>query len=551
MIVIKRTLWGLGIVALLVSVIAGGAYYWTGRQGPAFETSKVAGVTITEVPCPSDISGGPRCGKIKAPLDYSGKDAGSIDVGFVFYRALLQEGDGQTLLQFIDGGPGQVMSDDMKPSPMRLMRWQFRNRPLLFIDPRGVGGISEMLNCPLKTAYDFEVNMSDIVAACAEKIGARRIHYTSANTVRDFDLVRRALGFTSIDLISFSYGTALAPMYAALQPNVVRTMTLDGAYQFTNYNNPYFTTFYDGAMRQLRQICERAAGCKIENTIQHLNSVVATLRTAPKPIKPTGTGWMIAPGKQLNPGAIISLLTANGNITSDDDGTIKIFYPLIGALYNAANGDWSLLEQIAALHLQKNILPHSSENSKTVSLANNITCQESSSVLWSAAQNPDQRAATFETTIARYPDKARFGPFTPREWSLNSFQSEYDECLKYPAPPTGRAIERRESFVSTLPRTTPVLIMNGDLDQQTPHEDAMTAAALFDKPFYARFKHFNHVIMPNSLCAMNMVADFMRTKAVANPNQCADSDAAPYVIDRIPMKDRKPNAKTAENGFIR
>jgi pimeloyl-ACP methyl ester carboxylesterase len=541
----------LAAVILLALVVAGGGYWWTGRQGPVFEASKVAGVTITEIPCPAEVSAGPRCGKINAPLDYTGKEAGTIDVGFLFYPALLPEGDGKTLLQFIDGGPGQVMSDNIKPSPMRLMRWQFRNRPLLFVDARGVGGLSNALKCTLKSTYELDANETDIVAACAEKIGPQRIHYTSANTVRDFDLVRRALGYTSVDLISFSYGTALAPIYAAMQPKVVRTITLDGAFQFIDYENPYYTTFYDGAMRQLRQVCERAASCSFEDSVKQLNAVVATLREAPRPIKPTGPGWKIAPGKQLDPGAVISLLTKNAKISADDDGDFKIFYPLIGALRNAAAGDWSLLEQITALDLQRNSLPESGDDQKTYPLSNAITCQEGSNILWKAAESPDQRAVTFERIIATYPDKSRFGPFTVREWSLNTFQSEYEECLKYPAPPAGQVIERRESFAAALPRATPVLVLNGDLDLQTPHEDARRAASLFDKANYAEFKHFNHVIMPNSLCAMTMVADFIRTKTVINPNQCAVSDAAPYIIDRIPTKDRNPDAKTAGNNFLR
>jgi pimeloyl-ACP methyl ester carboxylesterase len=547
----KLSLWVFGGLALAVMIVAGTAYWWTGRQGPAFEASRVAGVKIIEVDCPKGISGGPRCGKIKAPLDYSGKDAGTIDVGFVFYPALFPEGDGKTLLQFIDGGPGQVMSDDMKPSPMRLMRWQFRNRPLLFIDARGVGGLSEALRCPVKSSYDLNENETEVVAACAEKIGPQRVQFTSANTVRDFDLVRRALGFPSVDLIGFSYGTALAPMYASLRPKAVRSITLDGAFQFTNYANPYFTTFYDGAMRQLRQVCERASECNYKETRNALNVVVAALRQAPRPIKATGPGWRIAPEQRLDPGAVISLLTKNAGIAPDDDGTMKVFYPLIGALRKAAGGDWTLLEQIAELDLQRNDLPKSSADHKTLALASTITCQEGSAVPWSVLQSPDQRKAAFESAVATYPDKARFGPFTAREWSLYTFQSEYNECLKYPAPPVGRAIERRESFATALPTSTPILILNGDLDLQTPHEDAQNAAAAFDKPYYARFKHFNHVIMPNSLCAMTMIADFIRSRTVAELNQCLDTDAVPYVTDHISEKMRSPDAANGGGGFVR
>jgi pimeloyl-ACP methyl ester carboxylesterase len=548
---LKKCLLVLGGLTMIGGVTASGAYWWTGRQGPEFEASKFAGVTITEVQCPSGISGGPRCGKIKAPLDYSNVAAGTIGVGFVFYPALLPEGDGKTLLQFIDGGPGQIMSEDIRPSPMRLMRWQFRNRPLLFVDPRGVGGLSQALRCPAISGYELDANESDVVAACAVSIGSQRTHYSSANTVRDFDLVRRVLGFKQVDLIAFSYGTALAPMYDSIKPGVVRSMTLDGAFQFSNYENPYFTTFFDGAMRQLNQVCERAIGCKIDETRQNLVTVVTALRDAPRSINPTGVGWKIEAGRRLDAGTIVSLLTKNASIERDDDGKVKVFYPLIGALRNAASGDWVLLELLAALDLQKNALAASSEDQKTFPLASIITCQEGSNTTWSRALPIEQRSAAFEVAIARYPDAIRFRPFTAREWSLNAFQSEYAECLKYPKAPVGVSIERRENFAATSPRETPVLILNGDLDLQTPHEDAKNAAAQFTKPFYARFKHFNHVIMPNSVCALNMVADFIRQKAVADPNVCMDTDATPYVIDRLPSKARNPDATDIGLNFLR
>jgi pimeloyl-ACP methyl ester carboxylesterase len=549
--VLKRFLLGFGGLVGVIGICAGGAYWWTGKQGPEFGPSMVAGMTITEVKCPPKIPGGPRCGTITAPLDYTGKAAGTVQVGFVFYPALLPEGDGKTLLQFIDGGPGQIMSKDIEPSPMRLMRWQFRNRPLLFVDARGVGGLSQALRCPAFSDYDFQTNETDIVAACATTIGPQRIHYTSANTVRDFDLVRRVLGFQRVDLIAFSYGTALAPMYAAMEPKVVRSITLDGAYQLSDYANPYFTTFYDGAMRQLDQVCQRATNCKTEETRQNLANVVMALRKAPRPLTPTGSGWKIEGARQLDAGAIVSLLTKNARIERDDDGKIKVFYPLIGALKNAANGDWVLLEQLAALDLQRNTLPKSAEDRTTFPLASTVTCQEGSNTVWPASLPIEQRSGVFEAAIARYPNSTRFGSFTPREWSLNTFQSEYSECLKYPTPPIGTAIERRDAFVANLPRETPVLILNGDLDLQTPHEDARNAAAQFNKPFYASFKHFNHVIMPNSLCAMDMVAGFIRTNVVSNPNACADSDAAPYVIDRLSAKTLNPDASEIGGGFLR
>jgi pimeloyl-ACP methyl ester carboxylesterase len=547
---IRNTLVGLGGITAFAAIGAGSGYWWLGMQGPPLK-SQLASYPITEISCPPEISANPRCGKIKVPLDYSGKEPGSIEVGFVFYPALLPEGDNDTVLQMIDGGPGQVMSDDLKPSPMRLMRWQFRNRPMLFVDARGVGGLSAHLPCPVKNSYDLEANKDQIVAKCAETYGAGRLQYTSINTARDFDLVRRALGFKQTDLIAFSYGTALAPIYVALAPKAVRSIVLDGAYQYTPYANPYFTTFHDGALRQFRQVCERTTGCDPAQSLAQLAQVAASLRASPRAIRPTGQGWQLPPDAKLDPGVLVAMLTKNAGILKDDDGDFRIFYPLLGAVARASNGDWVLLERLAALELQENVLATSAAQHQTVGLRSTITCQEGSGLPWSLTLDPKQRPAALDASIKSISDPRPFAPFTPQEWIRNSFQEEFSECRLYPSPPLGKNVERRETVRAQQPRDIPVLILNGDLDLQTPHEDAREAAKLFNGTVFARFKHFNHVIMPNSLCAMGMVADFIRQRKVADANACLDSDALPYVINRLPKAKMTPDAASEAVNFLR
>jgi pimeloyl-ACP methyl ester carboxylesterase len=53
-------------------------------------------------------------------------------------------------------------------------------------------------------------------------------HMTSADTARDMDLVRRALGDEQLNYYGISYGSILGATYAAMFPTRVRTMVLDG-----------------------------------------------------------------------------------------------------------------------------------------------------------------------------------------------------------------------------------------------------------------------------------------------------------------------------------
>ena len=49
---------------------------------------------------------------------------------------------------------------------------------------------------------------------------------TTANTARDMDQIRRAVGDKQMNYLGFSYGTELGSIYAKLFPSVVRVMAV-------------------------------------------------------------------------------------------------------------------------------------------------------------------------------------------------------------------------------------------------------------------------------------------------------------------------------------
>jgi pimeloyl-ACP methyl ester carboxylesterase len=53
-------------------------------------------------------------------------------------------------------------------------------------------------------------------------------HVSTADTARDLDLLRRAVGERSLTYIGLSYGTFLGATYANLFPGKVRALALDG-----------------------------------------------------------------------------------------------------------------------------------------------------------------------------------------------------------------------------------------------------------------------------------------------------------------------------------
>ncbi|MFI7588564.1 alpha/beta fold hydrolase [Spongisporangium articulatum] len=127
------------------------------------------------------------------------------------------------------------------------------------LDPRGVGASTPNLDCgagsTLGALYDldgrdtsaanqkaFRTLDVDYANQCSKTPLARYI--TTAQTVRDFDLVRAVLGEKKISYVGFSFGTWIGASYASVFPDRTDRFVLDGNIDFSS------STSYSSAIRQ-------------------------------------------------------------------------------------------------------------------------------------------------------------------------------------------------------------------------------------------------------------------------------------------------------------
>jgi pimeloyl-ACP methyl ester carboxylesterase len=93
------------------------------------------------------------------------------------------------------------------------------------------GSFPEMPTDPSGMPGFFEKS-KELAYLCEQKAGDILEHVSTANTARDLDLLRRAVGDQKLTYHGISYGTQLGATYANLFPDRIRAMAFDGTMDF-------------------------------------------------------------------------------------------------------------------------------------------------------------------------------------------------------------------------------------------------------------------------------------------------------------------------------
>jgi pimeloyl-ACP methyl ester carboxylesterase len=123
-------------------------------------------------------------------------------------------------------------------------------------------GQSHPLECELPEDDDIETEaIIAVLQACPDTLDADLRFYTTEIAMHDLDLVREALGYTTLNLYGASYGTRAALTYLRLYPDRVRSVVLDAVV------SPDYRLFLntaqdaDRALDLLFARCETDAAC--------------------------------------------------------------------------------------------------------------------------------------------------------------------------------------------------------------------------------------------------------------------------------------------------
>ncbi len=184
------------------------------------------------------------CSELPVPIDYARPADGNLKLALVERPATDAPVLGDVVIN--PGGPGgsgvQYLEAESYIFPAELTD----HFNLVSFDPRGVGqsdpvaclAASELVHNVLNfdpdpvTVAQLSTRVSGEKAfarSCAEHTSMTLLENVgTADTVRDLDRIRAALGQSKLNYLGFSYGTYLGELYDEQYPRHVRAMVLDG-----------------------------------------------------------------------------------------------------------------------------------------------------------------------------------------------------------------------------------------------------------------------------------------------------------------------------------
>ncbi|MFC4124705.1 alpha/beta hydrolase [Nocardia rhizosphaerae] len=209
----------------------------------------------------ADCEDGFQCAMARVPLDYHSPQGEQLELAVIKLPAT-DPGlrIGTLFVNF--GGPGPSGVDRLRARA----RWpwlfseELRARfDLVSWDPRGVsrsagaqcfGSVDEQaeylgsfpgIPTDPQDEPEFFARSADLAARCGATAGPILRHASTANTARDLDLLRRAVGDAALTYHGISYGTQVGAVYANMFPGRVRAMALDGSLDFAGNANGHDT----------------------------------------------------------------------------------------------------------------------------------------------------------------------------------------------------------------------------------------------------------------------------------------------------------------------
>ena len=206
---------------------------------PEVRASPAATGPLRWAPCDDPAKPGAECATLSVPVDWTYPEGPKFDLA-VARRKATDPGARVGSMVFGPGGPGDSGVQMVVGNVGRFSPEVRRRFDIVSFDPRGVGRsnpvtcssglLAERPSPELKSQAGFDATLAynkRLRADCRARTGPVFDHLDTAQTVRDVDALRVALGERKLTFHGSSYGTLLGAQYAETYPRRVRAMVLE------------------------------------------------------------------------------------------------------------------------------------------------------------------------------------------------------------------------------------------------------------------------------------------------------------------------------------
>jgi pimeloyl-ACP methyl ester carboxylesterase len=277
-----------------------------------------------------------QCGTVTVPIDYRDPAGETIDLALNKVPAA----DPSKVIGPLvvnPGGPGAPGTDYAEQAPLAFRPQLLERFDIVGFDPRGTGD-SDPVDClsddelsaflaadpdpdDAAEGEEYAAGQVSFFQGCVQRSDSLIGHVTTIETARDLDVIRAALGQTTLNYFGASYGTKLGATYAELFPKKVGRLVLDGAIDVSLQSRDLSLAQAGGfetALRSYVDNCTQDGDCFLGDTVdegmQTISDLLDDIEAQPLPTQ------------------------------QDRDLTVgNAFYGLVAPLYNRDN--WSLLDQ--------------------------------------------------------------------------------------------------------------------------------------------------------------------------------------------------------------
>ena len=410
-----------------------------------------------------------QCTDLRVPIDYADLTVGTFKLALLRYRAQDQKNRIGSLI-VNPGGPGgsgvdYAFNAEYVFDPDILDRYD-----IVGFDPRGVNR-SAPIECltdkETDASYaadakpDTEAELEKSLAESKEFINKCQEaneyldHYSTANSARDMDILRAALGDKKINFFGKSYGTYLGTLYAQFFPDKVGRMVLDGALD-PNISileqNISQAKGFDVALGAFLDDCAKQSDCPLPaNRQEAIDAIIALFTTAATNPLPRKT--KVENDDRVATESLIVLGTASA-LYDDVDGWPKLRTAFLEGQQGHGDTFLDLADQYSGRSSDGTYASNELDSGAI------IDCLD-----WPATRSAEKTKADAQ----RFTDAAPiFGPYL----------AYTNITCKFLTPPAKDKFTRTTNKITAI-KTAPIIVIGTTRDPATPYDWAVGLHKIF------------------------------------------------------------------------